>query len=122
MANSTSTTASDQQRARTGWLRLMRGQELGIFLVLVVMILLFWAGNPRFMTAINISNILLNSRLIRNSLPIIETRIADKCGGISPSLKIMTEIINFWSLIKISIIEIEFTVITDRVRNAQTRT
>ncbi len=40
--------------------RVLRGQEIGIFLVLVVMITFFSLSTDRFFTPINLSNILLN--------------------------------------------------------------
>jgi ribose transport system permease protein len=45
---------------RLGAVRLLRGQEIGIFLVLCAMILFFSLSSPRFFTPVNFSNILLN--------------------------------------------------------------
>ncbi|MBC6935860.1 MAG: ABC transporter permease [Chloroflexi bacterium] len=45
---------------RFNWRRIIRGQEVGIFLVLVGMILFFSLSTDRFLTPINLTNIMLN--------------------------------------------------------------
>jgi len=46
--------------AMAWWRRALRGQELGILLVLIAMIIIFSLLNPRFLTGVNLTNILLN--------------------------------------------------------------
>lgn len=62
MSNTASqpTSSSAARRSRAGWRRLFRGQELGIFLVFVAMMLFFSIFSDRFFTPVNLTNILLN--------------------------------------------------------------
>ncbi len=53
-------TGAERPRAGLDWRRLLRGQEVGIFLVLVAMIVFLSLTTSTFLTPVNISNILLN--------------------------------------------------------------
>ncbi len=60
MSQMTAQESSKGQAAAPWWRRAFRGQELGILLVLIGMIVIFSLLNNRFLTPVNLTNIMLN--------------------------------------------------------------